>query len=243
VKDNDYIERAKLSAFERLSFEQIAFIEGSLECVKRSDIALAVGISETQLKRAAKYSGWKFTFAKGFTNQKYDAAIIGQVIDFYDKYGKRKTQKHFLNVNVRSIVEKYGAGRNTRCHRWTNENILDLLRMAGVISKGSQAKYFNRPLANEGSIISVWQKVLKCRPICINGLPEYKAKYIVKESCPKINLGYNRHNIYLWTDCSKHLRDDCSIAVEKAVAAMADFQSKLFKDPRRDIEKIIKERR
>lgn len=240
-KDRESIARE--AAFKSLTFDQIKFIQDNRFLMSRSEIADAISESVSKVRRAARFAGWKFERYKGSSSKKYSLSIISEVIAYYDVHGMPKTKKQFPDLKPRSIVERYGRGRHVRCKKWTIEEKIELLRMAGIVPKYKQAEYFSRPMANAGSIESIWSKFFRCRQVQVNGLPKWKALKFVKKDCPfiKTNLG-NGITLFLWTDMTNNLREDCPPYVSNAITAMSEFQSTLFKNPRRDIEKIMKER-
>lgn len=243
MREIDYFERAKEQAFRSLSEYQREIILQNLDKMKREDIASLVGIPITRLKRAAAFAGWKFSFTRGFADKKYDPGIVKKVTKYYEKHGKRKTQEKFPDVNVRAIVERY-KGFSPRQSRWTEEEIMELVKFAGLINPSNQSRFFNRPRANEGSIVSVWQKRFNCKQTFLHGLPMYKAKIFLKEDVPTIKTQFKCGNgsgeIVLHCDAVKFIRSDCPDFVVEAIVAMAEFQLKLFgENPRLQIENII----
>jgi hypothetical protein len=90
----------------------------------------------------------------------YKPDVVEKVCRYYEKHGKIKTQEKFPDVRVRSIVERHRLFK-PRQRRWTAEEHLECIRMAGLISYKRQARFFNRPNANAGSIKSFYSKRLE----------------------------------------------------------------------------------
>ncbi|MGB0452590.1 MAG: hypothetical protein ACPGJV_02665 [Bacteriovoracaceae bacterium] len=216
--------------------------------MKRSDIAEEIGVPESRLKRAASFMGWKFSYTKGFADSKYDPEVVKEVCRFYEKNGRKLTEEKFHEVNVRSIVERY-KNFSPRQSRWLDSEVLEVLRMACFIPYEKQAEILNRPLANAGSIVSVWQKKLKCKPVEVHGLPDYKMKMFIKKKCPFVklpsvtssnNTSLSR-KLYLWVDIEEHLYDEVPDFFKIAVRSLALFQRKLFNgNTHLEIEKMLK---
>src|SRR5690606_27982022 len=109
--------------------------------------------------------------------------LVKDVCKYYEMHGKSKTQKCYPEVNVRSIVERYKLFK-PRQVKWKEQEIIQLARFAGVISMQAQAKYFNRPRANAGSIKSVWVKKFRNCGGRIHGMAWYQARHITTPECP-----------------------------------------------------------
>lgn len=194
-----------------------------------NDLAKKVGTSNSNLDRWARDNG------VNINAHKYRPEVVAAVTAYYERHGKSKTQKRFPDVRVRSIVEKYRCFEK-RQRRWTEDEKLDLIRFAGIVPLKIQAKYFNRPRANSGSIISAWSKTLGqiSSRHGIHGMYSWKAEHFVKSKCPWISVGgltretKKNQRLFLWVDMEKNLRDDCPSFVQEAVSAMAHFQRELF---------------
>lgn len=183
-----------------------------------------------------------------------------EVIKYYFKHGKNETIKKFPKINVKSIVDRpeyYGIKRKYRQLRWTENQKIELVKMAGLISFENQAKYFKRPMANAGSIRAVFsKKVIAVSSGQINGMINHHAKHLVNESCPRVKRVLLRRTntkkithqyVCLWVDMEKHLKSDCPLFAKEAISTLAEFQRKLFeakdnRDCKRKIIKMIKER-
>lgn len=213
----------------------------------RAEICKLLEVSLSNLKRSCPDVSFNY---KNYTRNKYitNPKLVKKVCAYYEKHGKRKTQEKFPEVNIRSVVERY-TDFKPRQSRWSDKQIQELAKMAGLISFKAQAKYFNRPLANEGSIRSAWVKKFGHGQRVINGMAHWKAKHFIKKSCPIIEtpFGSNSHtqkHLILWVDFEKHIRSDCPEFIKEAVGTMASFQRKLFnvKDVRTKVKRLISER-
>ncbi len=235
-----------------LSSKEIAWCESQIGKLSAPQMAERLGTSLSNVKRA--FRGKSLWFHNGkYINQ---PDVVRSVIRYYEKHGKQATIKKFPNINVKSIVDRpeyYGIKRTYRQKRWTEDQIAELARMAGVISQEAQAKYFKRPRAFAGSITSVWSKTFKMSGGCINGLSHHVAKELVTEKCPFIRTKFWQQRkktgeygrmLYLWVDMEKHLKNDVPEFIVEAIRTMADFQRWLHqtKNPRRKILKMIEER-
>jgi hypothetical protein len=226
-----------------LTKKQIQYVKKWAGKKDRHEIAKDLGVSLSNIKRSCP--GLNLTYHYKYCN---NPKLVEKVCKYYEKHGKRKTQEKFPDVAVRSIVERYKK-YEPRQLPWTDEQLIELTKMAGLISMKSQAKYFNRPLANEGSIRSVWVKRFGHGQRVINGMAHWKARHFIKKSCPVIDtpFGSNNHkqrHLVLWVDFEKHIKDDCPKFIKEAVSAMADFQRKLYgvKDVRGKVKRLIKNR-
>jgi len=232
--------RAIEAAYESLSQEQVLKIESMLKTHRRADIAKEVKISESKLRRASKKKGWSFTAFKAIPYMKYSKELTEQVISYFEANGKTKTQEKFPDVVVRSIVERYKRNQ-PRQSRWTDEQIIQAIRFGPFVNYENQAKYFNRPRANKGSIVSLWQKRIKCTPFEIHGLPEYKAKYFIRKSCPFIITAVGGYKLYLWSSIEENISNNCPEFIREIISSMSEFQRLLYNgSPEDEIKKIIK---
>lgn len=216
----------------------------------RDEIAKAVGVSVSSLKRA--FRGTRICyFNKYVANQN----LTLRVCRYYEKNGMPETVKAFPGVKVDVIVETYGYRKglikNKRQVRWTDKQIADLARMGGLISHKAQAKYFNRPRAFEGSIKSAWTKKFGFMAGEINGMKHNQARHLVTKRCPFVririsetrdNPAYDRRRVYLWVDMEKHLRSNCPEFIREAIVTMAQFQRWLHQSnqPQRKIRAMIR---
>lgn len=216
----------------------------------REEIAERIGVSVSSLKRA--FRGVRLAYHNKWAR---NPDFVREVCAFYAANGKRASVERYPGVCIRSIVERYPLP-SRRQSRWTDEQLIELAQMAGVISLASQAKYFSRPGANRGSIVSVWMKRFGSGGGCINGLAWYMAKHFVDERCPKVKTPFWRRRehddggpdrgriLVTWVDLERHLKADAPDWLRESAAAMAKFQRWLHgvKDPKRRIKRIIETR-
>lgn len=206
----------------------------------RKEVAKEIGISDSDLKRVAN------TLNISLKKIHYKESDILEVRKYYLKHGRPATEEKFPNIKVRTIIERHGwiKGECPRQKRWTDQEIVELAKFAGLISFKNQAEYFRRPRANEGAISSAWNKKFKTKPGYMHGLPLYKAKIFLSPDAPTIRYqeqerGGDRKMV-LFCDAINYLRPDCPDFVRDAIKAMAEFQHKLFgEDPRFEIENIL----
>jgi len=206
----------------------------------REEIAQEIGgVSIANLKRSLP--GVSFAF-----HNKYciNQGLVRDVCRSYEKNGRKKTEQAFPNVRVRSIVERYKFFKPRRI-RWKDSQIIELVKMAGIVSFKDQARYFKRPNAFEGSIKSFWIKRMGFGGGSIHGMSNWMAKEIVTDKCPRMNLPHSRKKICLWADMQDHLKIGVPKFICDAVKMLAHFQGWIFanEQPKIAIYKISKERR
>lgn len=126
--------------------------------------------------------------------------------------------------------------------------------MAGVVSYKKQAEYFNRPNANVGSILSVWNKRFGFKSVNINGMSHRLARHIVKSSCPIVSTETMKvyfekrkkiqlRRTCLWVDMIDHLKSDAPEFIVEAIDGLADFQRWLHgNDARASLIDLVKSR-
>jgi predicted DNA-binding protein (UPF0251 family) len=217
----------------------------------KEEIARRIGTSRSSVARLGR--DLKLSFAATY-KYKANPELVKQVCDYYGKHGKSKTLERFPGIKLRSIVEqyKYFAPRQIR---WTDDQLKELARMAGIISMKAQARYFNRPHAYAGSIKAAWVKKFGMGGGSINGLAWDAAKHFVTDKCKPIRTEFwNRRKtkrsrvhygrqIVLWTEMRKHLKPDTPPWLKESVDALANFQIWLHgKHPRKAIQTLIEER-
>ena len=215
-----------------LTKDQIREAKKLIGKMDRNEIAKEMGVSLSSLKRA--FPGKRLAFHNKYV---LNPGLTKRVCKYYEKHGKKKTQEAFPQVCVRSIVEKYKKLYKPRQIRWTDEQIVQLARMAGIVSWSDQAKFFNRPGAHEGSIRSVWVKKFRNNGGSVNGMGHNTAKFVVKNSCPRIETKFwaqrKRSGVYgrklcLWVDMRNHLRPEIPKYMKDAIETLAKFQEWLF---------------
>lgn len=217
------------------------------------EIARRLRTSRSNVKRSCRST--RFHAVNG--KYKYNPALVRQVCEYYFEHGKPATIEAFPHISVISIVDRpeyYGIQRRYRQIRWTPEQHLEAVRMAGLVPLEAQAHYFNRPRANLGAMRSFWIKRVRVAGGTLHGMPEYIAREVVTDRCPRtltepwsVREGGERdwnRNLVLWIDAEKHLRPGTPEFLETAVRTMADFTRWIFasKAPKRKILKMIRER-
>lgn len=207
--------------------------------IPHPEIAKQVGISLSTLRR------WLRNNELHSNCQKYAPEIIMQVIDSYVETGKTKTAELFPGINVRSIVERYDhAPRQTR---WKENEIIEAARMAGLVSRVAQSRYFDRPHAASGSIRALWARKFKCVPSDVNGVAGHVAWNLAMPGAPatlvKHNKGPSHFYQVLWLDLALYLKPNIDPWVRHTIETLAKFQSWLHgTDDTAKIREMILER-
>lgn len=220
------------------------------------EIAKKLKTSRSNVKRSCR--GTRFYAVNG--KYKYRPKLIHKVIDHYFEYGKPATEKAFPDVNVKCIVDRpeyYGVKRIYRQVKWTDSQVVELAKMAGVVSINAQAKYFNRPRANAGSIKSVWMKKFRNSGGSVNGMSWVLARHFVTPKCPRFqtafwstrqrrngkNLSYSRW-LVTWVDFEKNLLPGSPKWLRDCAYSMAKFQTWLHgtNRPRQKLIKMMEKR-
>lgn len=230
---------------------QIREAKALANTMPREDIAKTIGVSVVNLKRSMP--GQKFWFKNG--KYKNNPELVKKVLNYYFKHGKPKTVERFPEINVKAVVDRpeyYGIRRIYRQIRWTDAQLIDAAKMAGLVSLKGQAKFFNRPRAFEGSIQSLWNKRFGYRGGSLNGMVHWYAKELVNSNARYLRpVGTSREGkhvefrrLILWVDMEKNLKPDAPQFMQDAIKSMADFQRWLWKsdNPKPLIMKMIKER-
>jgi len=232
-----------------LTKKQIVIATSLADKMKFADVAKHLGVSKANLKRSLDSSKVKFTF---HNKHKNNPSLVSKVCAYYEKHGKRETQKKFPEVRVRSIVERYPFYK-PRQSRWASKEIIEAVKMAGLVSYKAQWLYFKRPLAFEGSICSLWMKKFGFGQGKVNGLRFYRGRHFVKPRCKPVTIKFGElrnqrqdkeARIYLWVDLEKHLLPNVNEDFKIAIQTMARFQKWLWKseNPRTKILNMIKQR-
>lgn len=213
------------------------------------EMAERLGTSVANIKRAFFGTGESIWCFRRYANQ---PALVRQVLAFYEKHGRTKTEERFPEISVRSVVERY-PNFSPRQIRWTEEQIIEAAKMAGLVSYKAQAKYFNRPNAFEGSICALWMKRFGIGQGQINGLVRSQVRPLIQGGHSKYisRVGQSRkgkrgqfQSLILWVDLEKMLKDDVPEFMKEAVRTLASFQRWLWRsdDPKPLILNMIKER-
>lgn len=210
------------------------------------ELAAHIQCSRTNLIRWASRSG------VSLDAHSYKPHVVNAVCSFYEQHGKVKTQERFSDVSVRSIVERNYGRFKPRQIRWTDEQAIEAVKMAGLVSPFAQARYFNRPNANEGAIKSIWVKKFKSAPCSINGMNHWIAKELVTSNARYLQpIGRGRNGkptkfrrVILWVDMENCLKREVPGFIKESIEALANFQRWLWKskNPKPLILKMIKDR-
>jgi transcriptional regulator with XRE-family HTH domain len=210
------------------------------------ELADHLGCSRSNLIR------WASRNRVSLDSRSYKPDVVRRVLQYYERHGKTKTQQAFPDVSVRSIVERnYGKFR-PRQTKWSDEQIVEAARMAGLVSPKAQAKYFNRPNSRSGSIKALWAKRFGVGGCSVNGMTHNSAKNFVTDQAPYVNpLGESRkgkrckfRRVCLWVDVEKHMRQGIPEFMQDAIKTLANFQRWLFgdKEPRQKIIRMMRQR-
>lgn len=230
--------------------EQVAEAKLLVGKMPREEIAQTVGVSLANLKRSMR--GVRLNY---YNHLRARPDLVKEVCKYYEKHGRRETEKRYPKLKIRSIVERY-KDYKPRQIRWTDEQICELVKMGGIISYRHQWRFFKRPNAYEGSTKSFWMKRMSFSGGGIHGLSHWIAKEITTGDCPYICTEFwetrdRRYisdrfsrKLYLWVDMENHLKLGIPKFIEDAVVIMAEFQRWVFqsKSPKKEIEKMIRER-
>lgn len=224
---NELVKRPR-GHLELWQIEMVHKLKGRISW---DQIAERIGSSRSNLNRWRRDAG---VYAR---SDAYPTEVVAEVCRYYENHGRPATEKRFPRVRVRSIVERYAhAPRQTR---WDPEQLVELVRMAGLVSKRAQARHFNRPRAGAGSIHAAWWKKFGMGGGTINGLNWDIAKEFVRlpamdhlleiefwqvRSKHKQFTKRWRRRVLLWIDVEKYLDPKAPAHIKAAVAAIARFQ-------------------
>ena len=229
-----------------MTHEQIEKAKTMIGRKTRHEICSELGISLASLKRA--FRGTRIPWTKEFINQQ----MAEKVSKYYETHTLEETQKKFKNIRIRSIIERYKIHK-PKCVKWTDHDVVEQVRMQGLVSYNAQAKFFKKKKLNKGGIKSLCSKrnYKGFSRSNIHGMFQHKAIYFVKKSCPFLEVkgldretAINKRYLYLWCDMRKHLRTDCPESVKQIIDIGFQFQKWLYKsdNPKKEILKIIKQR-
>lgn len=220
---------------------QIAMAKAMIGKMSRENIARAVGTSVPSLKRA--FRGTRLAYYNWCSA---NPGLVRQVCKYFETHNQDETAKHFglKRKQVDHAVYRYKKFRSPKQIRWTSEQIAEAVKMAGLVSLRAQARYFNRPNANTGSVKSLWAKRLSSRAASVNGMAHWQAKHLVTSKARYLQSKSRSQRTILWVDLEKCLKSDTPDFIGDAVSTMANFQRWIWRDqnPKRKILKMIKER-
>lgn len=219
-------------------------------------IANELGVSVSNIKRSLPGISFYYENGKIINNPQ----LAREIYEYYLANGKPKTLEKFKDCRIRprSIIDapaKYGFLPQQKIRKWTDDELVELARMQGLISYQAQAKYFSRPNANAGSIKSAYQKKFSSIYSELHGMSWSNARKIVYPDCPKLflptlermpskNATKNKNIRVLWCDLEKHLLPVLPPAFVDAIKALAEFQRWLFQteNPRAKILNMLRTR-
>lgn len=237
-----------------LTEEQKEWVKVRIGKMPVSKMACELQTSVSNIKRA--FRGTSLWFKNG--KLKNNPELVREVLEYYSEHGKVETQKMFPHVRIKSILHRekyYGVEMKPRQTRWTEEQIVLAAKLAGLVDGKRQARIFNRPNANEGSIRSLWMKRFGYGGGNVHGLSEWMAREILEPGYPvvktrvwsprkgaKSKRGPVR-GLVLWCDMKNYLRPGLPRFVEEAIFTLSDFQCWLFqtRDPKSEIIKLVSE--
>lgn len=235
-----------------LTAEQKAFVREMRGKMSGREMAKELGVSWSNVMRFARDRRMSLATLTGARKYRINPALVRQVTKYYEKHGRTATEKAFPTVKIRSIVERY-KNFSPRQTRWTNEQIILAAKMAGLVDGKRQARIFNRPGANEGSIKSLWMKRFGQGGGNIHGMSEWMARELLKPGYPVLKTrmwsprkgvesNFER-GIVLWVDMERRVRPDIPKFIHDAITTLADFQRWLFKskNPKPVILRMIRE--
>lgn len=179
----------------------------------------------------------------------YSDKLIKAIVSHYLKHGVKKTCEKYSKISpgaVRGLIERNTprAYKPNRAHKWTEEEKIQLVKFAGLISIENQLKFFKLENRTPNTI----QARREYKTEHLHGLPYHLAVKILNKGFPFIRTqmavnpekGYIR--LVLWCDAVFYLRADCPNVVKDIVLACAKFQFKLFGgNPRQEILKMLEE--
>lgn len=209
----------------RVTAAQAAQIAALRHTMPRWQIAERVGISHAQLNRYLAEQGLRSNA------RDYPPEIVTAVCATYAALGKRRTQDLFPDVVVRCIVDRHKQ-YDPRQIRWSGEQQIEAIRMAGLVSHTAQARYFSRPNAFEGSIKKFWARVVGCAPSDVHGYGYHAVWPLARAGVPAVLVHQatqpGPRAVVLWLDLAQHLRSGVAPEVRTMVEVLARFQAWLF---------------
>lgn len=234
----------------RLTSKQRAFAIRHRADMPFLDICKKLKSSPSNVKRSCR--GVRFCFKNG--KLRNNPQLIRKVLDYYSANGWHLTVKAFPDVRIKSIIhraEYYGQTLKPRQIRWKNSEIVLAARMAGLVEGKRQARIFNRPGANEGSIKSLWMKKFGHGGGNIHGMSEWMARRILRPGYPVLKTrmwsprrgtkAEFQRGLVLWCEMEPFLLRGTPKFIRDGVKTMARFQYWLFetRDPAKKIREMV----
>lgn len=231
-----------------LTWAEITRAKKMIGKMPREEIAERLGTSLSNLKRA--FRGTRMVY---YNYCVANPGLVRRVNKYYEKHSQKKTAKYF-NLSPKQIdhiVNRYKIHKPKQIP-WKDKEVIELARMAGLVSLKAQSKYFKRPNANAGSIKSVWTKKLGLAQRSINGMEHFRARRLVTQKAKYLKpLGTTRagqlvqhRRVILWIDMVKVLKPEVPSHIRSALKTMAGFQRWLHgkRNTRERILSMIRER-
>lgn len=209
--------------------EQGAQILALAGTIPQTKIQQHLGLSTATISRYLREQGVRVKKWNAYAPETIEAVM--QAYEAAPKaQGKQAVREQFADVNVRSLIERHA--HRPRQVRWTDDQIIEAVRMGGLVSRTAQARYFGRPNAYGGSIEALWNKRLGCRSGMIHGLGAHLAWPIARPGLPAVLVCQQEapgpKTMCLWMDLAQHLRPDVDETVRQAIVVLARFQRWLF---------------
>jgi len=234
----------KANGFAKLDSEQRAILRRYAGKIYIHELAEKLGISKPTLLRYVRLN--PDSPVKNLNSHRYKDDVIKKVCTYYYKHGMVKTKAKFekpgSKIKVRSVIERYAKALvEPRQVRWTDKEIVLAHKMTPILTDKSLAKYFDRPNAKEGSIVSFKIKKMNIRGRIILGLARWQIKGLVSDQLQYIvkNVsGQNPQYTALWIDIEQHLLPTVDENLKIAIKAMAKFQRMMYGS---DVRKYIRQ--
>lgn len=211
-----------------LTDSQIREVKRLLHTMPREEIAKRVGTSTSTLKRWARDNGnVRLSY---FNKWVIRPKLVKEIVEYYAEHGAAKTKAKWPKLKIRSVIEHYGKGLCPDTKRWADDQLLILVKSAGLVSMQRQAEYFNRPNAHMGSIKSAWTKKFGHGCMNLNGLSGYVAKGYVTRECPYYSTSFwkrsdnKSRSAVLWVDMEQYLKPEVPDHIKDGIRALANFQ-------------------
>lgn len=227
-----------------LTEAQKQFVLASHGKLTYAQIQERLGVSSSAITRYKRDAGISLRV------KRYAPEVISDVLACYEEHGKHETQQRFPDVCIRSVVER--CKHKPRLRRWTEPEIIEAARMAGLIPPDVQAVGFNRPRAHAGSIHSFWNKRMGGLGGRLHGLPVETAKTILRPGFPVIETPLwiarkrgpsrrHRRRLVLWCQMRPWVHPDTPEFIRDAIRTMTQFQKWLFctRDPAAAIRDLL----
>lgn len=225
----------ELQKFSGLTDEQATALRKLGTTVSLDESAHIIGCSKSAVSRFRRKCG----IAKPIT--RLSRTQREQLVEVYYTQGPQAAQERWPTVCVGSVARRHGKGRS--CHHiWTQDQLIEAAKMAGLVSMEQQAIWFRRTKQlKASSITNFWAKKFGYQGGAVHGLCRHQAQVIAGPRCPMwpaaawtptgsvyASSSRPRRWIALWVDLKEHIKPDAPPFVRDAICAMAEFQTWLF---------------